>query len=42
VSAGERVVVNGQLRVAPNGKVVVQSTLPASPSSPASKAGGGL
>jgi membrane fusion protein, multidrug efflux system len=26
--AGERVVVNGQLRVAPNAKVIVQSTLP--------------
>ena len=28
LSAGERVIVNGQLRVAPNTKVVVQSTLP--------------
>lgn len=28
LSAGERVVVNGQLRVAPNGRVIVQSTLP--------------
>ena len=28
LSAGERVIVNGQLRVAPNAKVVVQSTLP--------------
>jgi multidrug efflux system membrane fusion protein len=28
LSVGERVIVNGQLRVAPNGKVVVQSTLP--------------
>jgi len=28
LKAGERVIVNGQLRVAPNAKVVVQSTLP--------------
>ena len=28
LSAGERVIVNGQLRVAPNAKVVVQSTVP--------------
>ena len=28
LSAGERVVVNGQLRVAPNSKVVVQGTMP--------------
>jgi membrane fusion protein, multidrug efflux system len=32
LSAGERVVVNGQLRVAPNAKVLVQSTIPASTS----------
>ena len=30
VTPGEKVVVDGQLRVAPNGKVVVQNTLPAS------------
>jgi multidrug efflux system membrane fusion protein len=30
LTAGERVVVNGQLRVAPNGRVVVQSTMPGS------------
>ena len=29
LNAGEQVIVNGQLRVAPNAKVVVQSTLPA-------------
>jgi multidrug efflux system membrane fusion protein len=29
VSAGERVIVNGQLRVAPNAKVMVQNTVPA-------------
>ena len=28
LNAGERVIVNGQLRVAPNAKVVVQSTVP--------------
>jgi membrane fusion protein, multidrug efflux system len=48
VSPGERVVVDGQLRLAPNGKVVVQSTLPTStpgtPESANAKAapGGGL
>jgi membrane fusion protein, multidrug efflux system len=31
VSAGERVVVDGQLRVAPNAKVLVQSTVPTTP-----------
>ncbi len=43
LSAGERVIVNGQLRVAPNAKVVVQSTLPATQtdSAAASGAGGG-
>jgi multidrug efflux system membrane fusion protein len=40
LSAGERVIVNGQLRVAPNAKVTVQSTLPASQSN--APAGGGL
>ena len=29
LKAGERVIVNGQLRVAPNAKVMVQGTLPA-------------
>jgi multidrug efflux system membrane fusion protein len=33
---GEQVIVNGQLRVAPNAKVSVQSTLPGSPTSSAS------
>ena len=45
VKVGEQVIVNGQLRVAPNAKVTVQSTLPgpqsaATPTS--SSAGGGL
>ena len=43
--AGERVVVNGQLRVAPNAKVIVQSTLPGSETDTAvgsNPAGGGL
>ena len=40
--AGERVIVNGQLRVAPNAKVVVQSTLPATQlNSPGSGPDGG-
>jgi len=45
VKAGEQVIVNGQLRVAPNAKVVVQSTLPKTQTSAApasSPAGGGL
>ena len=48
VSPGEKVVVDGQLRVAPNAKVVVQSTLPSStPGTPESAnakplPGGGL
>ena len=45
LSAGEQVIVNGQLRVAPNAKVVVQSILPGTQTdSPAAKgpAGGGL
>jgi membrane fusion protein, multidrug efflux system len=36
---GERVIVDGQLRVAPNGKVNIQSTLPTS-AAPAATAGG--
>jgi membrane fusion protein, multidrug efflux system len=42
---GEQVIVNGQIRVAPNAKVVVQSTMPATPTNAAatgSPAGGGL
>jgi len=42
---GERVIVNGQMRVAPNGKVVVQSTMPTTPTNAAAvgaPAGGGL
>jgi multidrug efflux system membrane fusion protein len=44
---GERVIVNGQLRVAPNAKVVVQGDLPlpgpqTSTAAPAGPAGGGL
>jgi len=42
---GERVIVNGQLRVAPNAKVNVQSTLPGTPTEtpvPSRPAGGGL
>jgi multidrug efflux system membrane fusion protein len=45
LNAGEQVIVNGQLRVAPNAKVVVQSILPGTQTdSPAAKgpAGGGL
>ncbi len=45
LKASERVIVDGQLRVAPNAKVVVQSTLPASQGVPAAAggpAGGGL
>ena len=43
--AGERVIVDGQLRVAPNAKVVVQRTLPGTPTDKAGAggpAGGGL
>jgi len=42
---GEQVIVNGQMRVAPNAKVVVQSTMPATPTNAAATgapAGGGL
>jgi membrane fusion protein, multidrug efflux system len=45
LKTGEQVIVNGQLRVAPNAKIVVQSTLPATqPVAPAASgpAGGGL
>jgi len=44
LQAGERVIVNGQLRVAPNAKVNVQSTLPGTPTnttSPSRPAGVG-
>ncbi len=45
LKAGERVIVDGQLRVAPNAKVVVQSTLPGAQTDAAAKSspsGGGL
>ena len=45
LSAGEHVIVNGQLRVTPNGKVVVQSTVPGTQTGSAATggpAGGGL
>ena len=42
LKAGERVIVNGQLRVAPNTKVMVQSTLPGSQAAASGPAGGGL
>ena len=45
LSAGEQVIVNGQLRVIPNGKVVVQSTVPGTQTGSAAAsgpAGGGL
>ena len=45
LSAGEHVIVNGQLRVTPNGKVVVQSTVPGTQTGSAAAggpAGGGL
>lgn len=45
LSAGERVIVNGQLRVAPNAKVSVQNTQPAAQAdapAPTRPAGGGL
>jgi len=38
----ERVIVNGQLRVSPNAKVMVQETLPATPAAAAGPVGGGL
>lgn len=43
LKAGEQVIVNGQMRVAPNAKVVVQSTMPPTPTNAAgAPAGGGL
>ena len=45
LNAGERVIVNGQLRVAPNAKVVVQSTVPGAQTNSAASGrsgGGGL
>jgi membrane fusion protein, multidrug efflux system len=39
---GERVIVNGQLRVAPNAKVTVQGALPGTQSAASAPAGGGL
>ena len=42
LKAGERVIVNGQLRVAPNAKVMVQGTLPGTQTSASGPAGGGL
>jgi multidrug efflux system membrane fusion protein len=42
VKAGERVVINGQLRVTPNAKVLVQSTGPQSNAPTAVSGGGGL
>ncbi len=41
LNAGERVIVNGQLRVAPNAKVVVQSTLPGAQTNTAAASGPG-
>ena len=41
LKAGERVIVNGQLRVAPNAKVVVQSTLPGAQTNSAAASGPG-
>jgi len=45
LKAGEQVIVNGQMRVAPNAKVVVQSTMPTTPTNTTATgapAGGGL
>jgi multidrug efflux system membrane fusion protein len=39
---GERVIVNGQLRVSPNAKVMVQDTLPGAPAAAGGPVGGGL
>lgn len=39
LKAGEHVVVNGQMRVAPNAKVVVQETLPGTPTDTAAASG---
>jgi multidrug efflux system membrane fusion protein len=41
LKTGEQVIVNGQLRVAPNAKVIVQSAAPGS-AAPSGSAGGGL
>ena len=41
LSAGEQVIVNGQLRVAPNAKVTVQSTVPATQSNAGNRAQSG-
>ena len=41
LKAGEHVIVNGQLRVAPNAKVVVQGTLPGTPTDTAAASGPG-
>jgi len=40
LKTGERVIVNGQLRVAPNAKVMVQSTLPGTQPATAPPGGG--
>ncbi len=45
LNAGERVIVNGQLRVAPNAKVTIQNTMPGTETdaaAPTHPAGGGL
>ena len=45
LKTGEQVIVNGQLRVAPNAKVIVQGTLPGTQTGAAAAsgpAGGGL
>jgi multidrug efflux system membrane fusion protein len=42
LKAGERVIVNGQLRVAPNAKVMVQDTLPRTQTAAGGPSGGGL
>ncbi len=42
LKVGERVIVNGQLRVSPNAKVMVQDTLPRTPTAAGGPVGGGL
>jgi hypothetical protein len=42
LKADERVIVNGQLRVSPNAKVMVQGTLPGTPTAAGGPVGGGL
>lgn len=42
LKADERVIVNGQLRVSPNAKVMVQGTLPGTPAAAGGPVGGGL